>query len=677
MDSTNDHGRRYLGTVRRAQGSRALVGLAALAIMMMTPLSAAEAAPGQDARLELAERYAPIIAWAQQVEPCGAGEAFRPVPVEAVLGREGVVLRRGNGDLVVERPEVNDLFGRDADHWLDLPGRALRPNCDYEQWIRDSEAEFPTTVYGRVATEEGHPGWLALQYWLFFPFNDWNNQHEGDWEMIQLHFAVGDVEAALQTKPVEVGYAQHSGAERSAWDNDKLRRQGAHPIVYVATGSHASYFDEAAYLGHSGAEGFGCDNTTGTKSTELAEVVLLPDEVTAASDPNAWLAYEGRWGERNSGPNNGPTGPATKARFHAPITWSHDEWRPTSLAVPGTRGARPSATDVLCSSVSVGSRLYLTYLRTPWLATVSLAAVAGFAVLLAGRTRWGPIGLVDLEHRQPAGVVLRTSVRLYRNHLRSMVKLGLVFVPIGIVTSIALTALLELTRLNRVTGFTVDDPLAGVVFVLLFGSIGSLVATVVVQAGAAHALEQLHAQVPIDVGECYRDTLREGRALGLSLLRITNIIALGALTVVGLPLALLYLARRCLYVQAVAFEGGTRRMAFRRSSQIVKNQGWSVVALVAVINLVAIASGPIVGSAAIVIAPVSLRFANLLTGLVYAVAMPWAGVAMGLTYMGARTTADESIAPRSSSQRDAPSRHSADDETQARPPRLAAQEGQP
>ena len=28
-----------------------------------------------------------------------------------------------------------------------------------------------------------HPGRIALQYWLFYVFNDFNNLHEGDWEM--------------------------------------------------------------------------------------------------------------------------------------------------------------------------------------------------------------------------------------------------------------------------------------------------------------------------------------------------------------------------------------------------------------------------------------------------------------------------------------------------------------
>ena len=43
-------------------------------------------------------------------------------------------------------------------------------------------------MYAHVATDPAHPGKLALQYWFFYVYNDWNNLHEGDWEMIQLDF---------------------------------------------------------------------------------------------------------------------------------------------------------------------------------------------------------------------------------------------------------------------------------------------------------------------------------------------------------------------------------------------------------------------------------------------------------------------------------------------------------
>jgi hypothetical protein len=29
-----------------------------------------------------------------------------------------------------------------------------------------------------VATDPAHPGTLALQYWFFYVFNDFNNKHE-------------------------------------------------------------------------------------------------------------------------------------------------------------------------------------------------------------------------------------------------------------------------------------------------------------------------------------------------------------------------------------------------------------------------------------------------------------------------------------------------------------------
>ena len=72
-------------------------------------------------------------------------------------------------------------------------------------------------MYAHVATDPGYPGKVALQYWFFYPFNDFNNTHEGDWEMIQLVFDAKDAAGALNVKPTEVGYSSHEGAERAAW----------------------------------------------------------------------------------------------------------------------------------------------------------------------------------------------------------------------------------------------------------------------------------------------------------------------------------------------------------------------------------------------------------------------------------------------------------------------------
>ncbi len=101
-----------------------------------------------------------------------------------------------------------------------------------------------TRTWRRKATA---PGKLALQYWFFYAFNDFNNTHEGDWEMIQLVFDADDAADALDERPVEVGYSSHEGAEKAAWDDDKLEIVGGtHPVVYPAAGSHANKFTDGA-----------------------------------------------------------------------------------------------------------------------------------------------------------------------------------------------------------------------------------------------------------------------------------------------------------------------------------------------------------------------------------------------------------------------------------------------
>ena len=133
-------------------------------------------------------------------------------------------------------PSASDLRNRYEYH-LDFPGDALNAGCDYERWSRRLAAGSEPTVYAHVATEAGHPGQLALQYWIFYAFNDFNNTHEGDWEMIQLVFDADDAQEALGQEPVAVGYSSHEGAERADWGDEKLDVvDETHPVVYPAAG---------------------------------------------------------------------------------------------------------------------------------------------------------------------------------------------------------------------------------------------------------------------------------------------------------------------------------------------------------------------------------------------------------------------------------------------------------
>ena len=173
---------------------------------------------------------------------------------------------------------------------------------------------------------------LALQYWLFYAFNDWNNLHEGDWEMIQLVFAAESARAALSQDPVEVGYSQHEGAERAEWDDEKGLVDGRRPVVYPAAG-HANFFDEALFVGTSGEQGVGCDDTRGPHVELQPAVRTISSDSAEARAAFPWITFEGRWGELQEAFYNGPTGPNMKRQWTEPISWS-DNWRDRSYAVP-------------------------------------------------------------------------------------------------------------------------------------------------------------------------------------------------------------------------------------------------------------------------------------------------------------------------------------------------------
>jgi hypothetical protein len=117
---------------------------------------------------------------------------------------------------------------------------------------RRIQADSPKfSYYGRVVHENG---WLVLQYWFLYPFNNWRsaffgvNDHEADWEMISI-YCTEDEEDRVQ--PQWVAYAAHdySGDDlRRHWTDPELEKLGDHPVIYAGAGSHASYFQAGEYL---------------------------------------------------------------------------------------------------------------------------------------------------------------------------------------------------------------------------------------------------------------------------------------------------------------------------------------------------------------------------------------------------------------------------------------------
>ena len=308
-----------------------LVVLVAGVALAAAPAAAADLAD----ETALAEKYAPVVRLVEQPEECGPGEPYIPTDVDVLFGDPTVALRGpwNAFDLVKIGPRADDLAGLYEYH-LDFPGNALDPGCTYELWARRLTEGSEPAVYAHVVSEPAYAGKVALQYWFFYPFNDFNNTHEGDWEMIQLVFDADDARSALATEPTSVGYSSHEGAERSDWtDEEKLDRVGTHPVVYPAAGSHANKFTAALYVGSSADAGVGCDDTRGPHRELRPSVKTIPSDAAAAGEAFPWITFEGRWGELQKAFYNGPTGPNLKTQWTTPIEWS-EGWRDRSYAVP-------------------------------------------------------------------------------------------------------------------------------------------------------------------------------------------------------------------------------------------------------------------------------------------------------------------------------------------------------
>ena len=616
----------------RVPARSALVALFALLALGTPSLAAADLA---DERA-LAERFAPVVRLVEQVEECGPGEPFEPMDVDLILDEPTVALRGpwNPVDLVTIGPDAEDLVNRFEYH-LDYPGDALDPGCDYERWFRRLAEDGTPTVYAHVATEPGREG-LALQYWFFYVFNEFNNLHEGDWEMVQLIFDAPDAREALGEEPVEVGYSSHEGAERADWDDEKLEvLSGTHPVVYPAAGSHANKFTEALYLGSSAEAGVGCDNTVGPHVELSPAVKTIPSDASAAPAEFPWIAFEGRWGELQEAFFNGPTGPNLKRQWTEPISWA-DGWRSRSYAVPTGGVLGTSATDFFCTAVETGSRGLISLLQNPGATLLVLAAILALVVYLIVRATWRPVAPLRVARRRAWGQILSAAGGMYVRWPTLFLGIGLLFIPLSF--AISLVQALVIGGFGLVGVETSGEP-AGLLALLVvaLGTTLTLLGLGLVQAATACALVQIDAGRPIDPVSAYRLAFDSTRPLlrGLGI-AVAVWVALSA-TAMLIPVAIWIAVRWSLLAQVVELEHRPARDALRRSADLVRGRWLRVASLVAVSAVLALAIGPLLGALLILLTNAPLPLLNIVAGVVYAIAMPFVALVTSYVYFDART----------------------------------------
>ncbi|MGE0538605.1 MAG: Vps62-related protein [Dehalococcoidia bacterium] len=588
---------------------------------------------------QLAAKYAPIVYLRVQPDPCEP-EGFQPMPVEVVLGNPRVTLVRPgpDGRSVQPGPTAADLYRArdDIAAYLDLPGRPGNPGCIYIRDFKTFGAGTPAVTYAHIEREKGY---LALQYWFYYYFNDWNNQHESDWEMIQLLFRADSAAEALEQDPARVSFAQHSGGETAEWNDKKLRREGDHPIVYVSGGSHASYFEPKVYLGLGEAgSGLGCDDASRPARRVPLEVRLVPAEVNGEDDPFAWSVFQGRWGEHHPGQNNGPTGPNTKPRWTQPVTHFDENILDYNLTVPRGTTLGPNAVDVFCGVVGFSGRVLGLYYESPVpvaLTGAALALIAGtfltivtratFFATLTGATAETPAA--GTRRREP--VAQRSAVSLYARHLVVFLSIGAVFIPIGVVAAL-------------VNGIHLEVGDVEVNLSLLLGGLPLLLAFVVVNAAVAAVLRELDAGHRPAALDGYRAVWTHLRALLWSRLKALGIVSLLLISVVGIPFAVIRMIRWLFVEQAIMIDDAGSQTALAASARVVKGRWWRTLASAVVLGFIGLMTGPVVAITMLILFEPPAELVNVVSSAIYALMLPLVFIALTQLYtnLKARTSAE-------------------------------------
>jgi hypothetical protein len=539
-------------------------------------------------------------------------------------------------------PTPRDLVGAPDTDYLDMPGDPVNPGCGYERNFRRWNAHRQPAVYAHVATDPAHPGKLALQYWFYYTFNDFTDKHESDWEMAQVDFNGATPEQALAGGPYELDLAQHGGGERGAWNDPKVMKQGTHPLTFVATGSHADYYNTHLYLVKGASTGFGCDDTRDASARVPLQTVLLPSG-PATSTRFAWLSFAGRWGQKEPGLNDGPTGPAAKSAWAHPITWS-ERLRANSLIVPGGKALGVSVTGFFCGAVTDASTVLNWAQIHPWSFFSLLGLLLAFVLYHAHRTTWRPCHTQPIRQPRGGGQILRTSQCLYGKHLRTFIGIGLVFIPVAVVSGGVQWVLFHLTGLEDFVKVDGGHGPATVFLALLIGGVGAALAASAVSAAVSAALHEIDVGRDVTALGAYKVAWESRRGLIAATAWQFVISVVLVLTVIGIPYAIYRFVRSSLYAQACVLQRRSAIESLQSSRELTRGYWWRTLGFTALVDILTILTGALGGVVLLFATSQSLTLINIAGSVVYALTVPWAAISLTLYYFDLETRRERSLA---------------------------------
>ncbi|MDG6223072.1 MAG: Vps62-related protein [Candidatus Bathyarchaeota archaeon] len=264
---------------------------------------------------ELAAKFKPVLHFA-------SGEKFFPTDPNYHIQNSELYMKSGETNILVDNsPTIASIAQYTTESYFlnNTLGSYEAIAQNYEQ----NREIYGDKIYARVTSDAQY---IVVQYWFFYAYNPGSlNQHQGDWEMIQIVLDSSET-------PLYAVYSQHHSGQIAQW-RDVEKVDGTHPRVYVALGSHANYF--RYYQGKLGLESDTVGNDY-TLNPEDLETILL-GEMGTGNHPASqnWLAFGGRWGDWTeladaymgfAGPNGPGHGENTDKWFN-PVSWGNETFQ--------------------------------------------------------------------------------------------------------------------------------------------------------------------------------------------------------------------------------------------------------------------------------------------------------------------------------------------------------------
>jgi hypothetical protein len=303
---------------------------------------------------ELLKRHRPFLKYdSQESYFADSAATWTNNPGNRLLDKDGKQLAVAGQGLSPTFIGLTYPDGRKADK-RDL---ISNPSKNYREQARKlhEDKRYRNHMYGHAVLDSNDDLWL--QYWFWYFYNDYNlignflkaGLHEGDWEMIQIRLQDETPDLAI--------FAQHATAETRRWSQVDLMPGTQRPLVYVARGSHASYFEPGRHW-----TGHWFDYADGKRKSPELTLHIPVDE----DDNWRWVRWPGRWGDTKKGGNpldsDSPQGPADHAQWDDPLVML-EKAAERPLAAPEDRPRPPAAPFVRVEWA--GSTIRVTYTVQP------------------------------------------------------------------------------------------------------------------------------------------------------------------------------------------------------------------------------------------------------------------------------------------------------------------------